>query len=111
MEEANMDQFLKEYMQILAKSDISKEDLTDSIAYFKDKYFLYFCKHYKRYNVGILNFFTDMLLKFDLIYADPPKQFTKSAKEVAGKLFESFIKMLGKCTIVEEIEYFLPDEA
>lgn len=51
-----------------------------------------------------------MLLRFDLIYADPPKQFTNSAKNVAGKLFENFVKMLGKHTIVEETEYFLPDE-
>jgi len=51
-----------------------------------------------------------MLLQFDLIYANPPKQFNNSAKSVAGKLFENFVKMLGKHTIVEETEYFLPDE-
>jgi len=47
-----------------------------------------------------------MLLQFNLIYADPPRQF-KSTKEVIRKLFENFIKM-GKCTIIEELEYFLP---
>lgn len=51
-----------------------------------------------------------MLLKFDLIYANPPKKFTNSAKEIADRLFENFIKMLEKNTIVEETKYFLPDE-
>jgi len=36
MEETNVDPFLREQIQMLAQSDISKEDLTDSIAYFKD---------------------------------------------------------------------------
>jgi len=53
----------------------------------------------------------DMLLHFDIIYADPPGRFTQTAKEVAGKVFENFLKMLGKCVIVEETEYLLPDEA
>jgi len=35
MEETNVDPFLREQIQMLAQSDISKEDLTDSIAYFK----------------------------------------------------------------------------
>lgn len=39
MEERNLEPFLIEQVQILAASDISKEDLTDSIAYFKGKYF------------------------------------------------------------------------
>lgn len=39
MEEGNVDPFLIEQVQLLAASDISKEDLTDSIAYFKGKYF------------------------------------------------------------------------
>lgn len=59
-------------------------------------------------NDTMLNFFIDMLLQFNLIYADPPRQFTKSTKEVTRKLFENFIKMLGKCTIIEGLEYFLP---
>lgn len=59
----------------------------------------------------ILNFFTDILLYFNLIHADPPKQFIKCAKEVGGKIFENKKKMLGKNTIAEEVEYFLPDEA
>jgi len=50
------------------------------------------------------------LLQFDLIYADPSKRFTTSAKKIAGKLFENFIKMLGKCTIVEKIKYFSSDK-
>jgi len=53
----------------------------------------------------------DMLLHFDIIYADPPGRFTQTAKEVAGKVFENFLKMLGKCVIVEETEYLLPDKA
>lgn len=43
--ESNVDPSLIEHIQVLAKSDISKEDLTDSIAYFRGKYFVYFCKH------------------------------------------------------------------
>lgn len=100
MEEASLDQFLKEHMQILAKSDILKEDLTDSIAYFKGKYFVYSCKTLQKvckrdrtYNVRILNFFTDMLLQFDLIYADPPKQFTKSGGWKIRRL-ENCLKVL-----------------
>jgi len=31
-----VDPFLRKQIQMLAQSDISKEDLTDSIAYFKD---------------------------------------------------------------------------
>lgn len=50
-----------------------------------------------------------MLLQFNLIYADPPQKFNRCAKEVAGKLFENFIKMLDKCTLVEETEYFFLD--
>jgi len=42
MEAAGVNPFLKEHIQSLVKCDISKEDLTDSIAYFKGKYFLYF---------------------------------------------------------------------
>jgi len=53
----------------------------------------------------------DMLLHFDIIYADPPRRFTQIAKEVAGKVFENFPKMLGKCMIVEETEYLLPNKA
>lgn len=49
-------------------------------------------------------------MKFDLIYANPPKKFTNIAKEVAGKLFHQFVKMLGKCSLVEEVEYSLPDK-
>jgi len=51
-----------------------------------------------------------MLVKFDLIYADSSKKFTNIAKEVDGKIFETSIKMLSKCTITEEMEYFLPNE-
>ena len=56
--------------------------------------------------MGILNIFIDMSLQFDLIYPDPPKQFTKFAKEVAGKMFKTFIKMLRKCTFYGDVEYF-----
>lgn len=45
-----------------------------------------------------------------MIYAEPLKKFTKSAKMIAGKIFENFIKMLRKYTVVEEVKYFLPDE-
>lgn len=58
----------------------------------------------------VISFFTDMLIKFDLIYAEVPQKFTHSTKEVAGKLFESFISMLGKCMMVEEVEYFSSNE-
>jgi len=40
-----MNPFMIEQIKTLAKSDISKEDLTDSIAYFKSKYFVYFFNH------------------------------------------------------------------
>lgn len=53
MKETIVDSSLKEYVQILSKSDVSKEDLTDSTEYFKGKYFIYFCKFYRKYNVGI----------------------------------------------------------
>lgn len=38
MEESSSDLSLEEHVQLLAKSDISKEDLTDSIALFRGKY-------------------------------------------------------------------------
>jgi len=38
----SVDLSLIKYIQILAKSDASKEDLTDSIAWFQGKYFVYF---------------------------------------------------------------------
>lgn len=37
MEGSSVDLFLKEHIEALAKCDITKEDLTDSIAYFKGK--------------------------------------------------------------------------
>jgi len=43
-------------------------------------------------------------MPIDIIYAD-------LCREVAGKVFENFLKILGKCVIVEETEYLLPDEA
>lgn len=47
MEGAHVDPFLKEHLQILTKCDISKEDLTASIAYFKGIYVEYSCKRSK----------------------------------------------------------------
>jgi len=52
-----------------------------------------------------------MLLQFNIINTEPSRNFTRSAKEVAGKLFQNFIKMLSKCVIVEETEYFSSFEA
>ncbi|XP_071642227.1 uncharacterized protein [Temnothorax longispinosus] len=85
--ETSVDPTLIEHIQLLAQCDISKDDLTDSIAYFRD-----------------------MLLQFNLINADPLRKFNTCAKKVAGKLFENFVKMLGKCTLVEETEYFFLDK-
>ena len=98
-----------EQFKILIKSDISKEDLIDSIAYLKVNILYIFLN--KKYNMEILNTFIDMLLQFDLIYADSSKQFTKFAKEFAGKMFEDFKEILGKCIFYEDVEYFSSDKA
>jgi len=66
MEESSIDPSLIEFIQILAKSDVSKEDLTDSIVYFRGKY-LYIFTNITRdimWNVTndtILNFFIDVI--------------------------------------------------
>ncbi|EFN84042.1 hypothetical protein EAI_09945 [Harpegnathos saltator] len=53
------------YVQVLAKCDISKEDLTDAVEYFRD-----------------------IVIQFDLIFADASRKFSNNGKLAGGKLFE-----------------------
>ncbi|KMQ91669.1 23s rrna methyltransferase, partial [Lasius niger] len=75
-----------EYVQLLAKCDISKEDLTDAIQYFRD-----------------------IATQFNLIFADAPRKFSNNAKLVGGKLFEKFIKLLGQHEVSNEVEYYVEE--
>lgn len=53
--------------------------------------------------------FSDVLQQFDIIYVEAPKKFSYTAKLVSGKLFEKFIKLLGKHEIAEEMEYYVAE--
>ncbi|XP_025158871.1 uncharacterized protein LOC112589511 [Harpegnathos saltator] len=74
------------YVQVLAKCDISKEDLTDVVEYFRD-----------------------IVIQFDLIFADAPRKFSNNAKLAGGELFEKFIKLAGEHEVVDDIEYYLEE--
>jgi len=55
MEESNIDPSLIEFIQILTKSDGSKEDLSDSIAYFRGKYLYIFANITKNIMWNVTN--------------------------------------------------------
>lgn len=90
MEEINVNPFIKEHVQELAKCNVSKEDLTDSIAYFKGKYFIYFYKHCRRNNVDILNFSQTCCYNLTLLM----RIHSENLQNVLMTLLENYSKIL-----------------
>lgn len=54
--------------------------------------------------------FIDIVIQFDLIFADAPRKFSNNAKLAGGKLFEKFIKLVGEHEVLDDIEYYLEEE-